>query len=339
MRISRRRMLSLILGTGGLAAAGLAAFELRRGSNSFDGQFTTRQGWALGSDVTLTVQCDSVERAERALETAFAELDGIEQVMSLYRADSQICRLNQERELVDPHPDLVTVLRAASDMSRQSDGAFDITVQPMWDLYSKCGRSGQLPTPAQIELARSAIDWTCVEVDSHLVRLRSPVTGITLNGIAQGFAADRVIEVFRAYGIQNALINAGEVGSLGRKTPLEAWKAGVQDPRVTDAFAAIVPLDGRSLATSGDYQTSFVPDFSQNHIFDPHTGHSPLDLASVSILAPTGIQADALSTTAMVLGVDRSLSLFSRLPNVDALMILKSGASVSTPGFPSLNPA
>ena len=315
---------------GGLLATGYAA--LRSPSTST----VTRRGWALGSDVTMTVVCDSVERSARALDAAFAELETVERVMSLYRADSQVCRLNQDKVLADPHPYLIEVLAAAATMSRQSGGAFDITVQPLWDLHSKCRHNGRLPTEAQLEVARRAIDWTAVEFGADFIRLRRPAEFITLNGVAQGFAADRALAALRAAGIEQALVNAGEIGSVGGKTNTQPWTAGIQHPREPDAYSSVISLDGRSLATSGDYETTFTDDFSRNHIFDPRTGQSPLELASVSIVAPSGLQADAVSTAAMVLGAERTMSLVRSLSRVDAFLVLKSGDVLRTPGFPAV---
>ncbi len=315
---------------GGLLATGYAALRSPQTST------VTRRGWALGSDITMTVVCDSAERAARALDAACAELETVERVMSLYRPDSQVCRLNQDKVLTDPHPYLIEVLATAATMSHQSGGAFDITVQPLWDLHSKCRHNGRLPTETQIEVARRAIDWTAVEIGADFIRLRKPAEFITLNGIAQGFAVDRALAALQAAGIEQALVNAGEIGSLGGKTNAQPWTAGIQHPREPDAYSSVVSLDGRSLATSGDYETTFTADFSRNHIFDPRTGQSPLELASVSIVAPSGLQADAVSTAAMVLGAEQAMSLVRSLPRVDAFLVLKSGEALWTPGFPSV---
>ena len=165
------------------------------------------------------------------------------------------------------------------------------------------------------------------------IRLLSPVRAVTLNGIAQGFAADRAVTALRQHGIEHALVNLGEVGCLGRKPSDEDWTVGVQHPRVAEAYVSLAALNGRSLATSGDYETKFTDDFAKHHIFDPRSGQSPTELASASIAAPTALQADALSTTAMVLGPERTLALIESLPNVDALLVLKNGRSLRTPGF------
>ena len=332
MSLSRRRFLVLSLGGGAaLAASGFARRGLDQRPDSQDA--VTRRAWALGSDVSMTVIGLPTGRAERALDAAFAELETVEQVMSLYRTDSQLCRLNRDRVIERPHPSLIEVLAMAEQTAQLSEGAFDITVQPLWELFAACQKQNRLPTDGEIAGARTCVDWRAVEISEDRIRLREPATAITLNGIAQGFAADRAVAALRHHGVEHALVNAGEIGGLGKKPNGSDWTVGVQHPREPDAFVSLVELRGRSLATSGDYETTFSADFSKHHIFDPRTGESPSELASVSIAAPTAMQADALSTAAMVLGPDRTLSLIETLADVDALLVLKHGHTLRTRGF------
>lgn len=336
MQINRRRMLALSLGGGAVLATGFAGQSaLQRLSAWPTPREFTRHGLGLGTKVSMTVLANSSKAAEQALDAAFAEIETVEQVMSLYRPDSQICQLNRDRILRQPHPYLCEVLTTAASISELSGGAFDVTVQPLWDLRSTHRQRKSAPTPQEIDATRSTIRWQSVEVDHELVRFNTPVESITLNGIAQGFAADRALTALRRHGIEHALINAGEISSLGEKSNDHPWVTGIQHPRDPDAYAAVIPLDGRSLATSGDYATSFSADFSQNHIFDPRTGDSPQELASVTIAAASGVLADGLSTAAMVLGAEQTLALVRQIPDVDAFLVLKSGQTLRTTGFPS----
>jgi thiamine biosynthesis lipoprotein len=132
-------------------------------------------------------------------------------------------------------------------------------------------------------------------------------------------------------------VNAGEVGARGGKPDGQPWNVGVQHPREPDGYVSLAGLVDRSLSTSGDYETTFTSDFRRNHIFDPRTGDSPPELASVSIVAPTALEADGLSTAAMVLGVQRTLDLVASSPVVDVLLVTKSGRTITTPGFPELS--
>lgn len=260
--------------------------------------------------------------ANLALDAAFSELELIENVMSLYRPESQISRLNREGVLEAPDASLIEVLRFAAEVAEKSGGAFDVTVQPLWAL------KGVKPDAATLAL----VDWRKVELGEKSIQL-APGMAITLNGIAQGYAADAAMRVIRAHGLEHALIDAGEFSAHGNNAENAPWRIGIQHPRERDAFAALTHLENRCLATSGDYETAFSDDFSRHHILNPHTGESPGELASVSVLAPTAMSADVLSTTLFVLGAKRGVEFLREYPGTDALLILKDGHRVATQGF------
>jgi thiamine biosynthesis lipoprotein len=158
---------------------------------------------------------------------------------------------------------------------------------------------------------------------------------LTLNGIAQGFAADRVQAVLKGRGVEHALIDSGELASLGTNQGGRPWTAGIQHPREPDAYVALARLDGRSLATSGDYASRFSPDDRSHHLFDPRTGQSATSLTSVSVAAPTGMLADALSTALFVLGPEQGQKLIAQISGADAFLVTAEGQVTRTPGFPT----
>lgn len=337
-----RRRLLLTLGTGLL---GTGAYGLLRQLGAAGDDSTTndaglkmveRSSHALGSAVRFTVLHPDAAAADKAISAALAELDLIEDLMSLYRPGSQLCRLNRAGALDEPHPYLVEVLQAAQAMSDRTEGAFDVTVQPLWDAYLQAAQENRLPADTAIEAAHQLVDWWQLSVGASQIRLLRPGAAVTLNGIAQGFAADRAQAVLRQHGIEHALVDAGELAPLGQKPRDQAWTAAIQHPREPDAYIALARLDGRCLATSGDYASSFGSDRRDHHIFDPRTGRSPTELASVSIAAPSAMLADALSTAVFVLGPERGLQLIERYQNTDALLVHKDGRVVSTEGFPSV---
>ncbi len=256
--------------------------------------------------------------------------------MSLYRDDSQLAALNRTAALTRPDARVLEVLRHAQDLSALTNGAFDVTVQPLWLAFAEAKKRGGLPTAQALHAARGLVDWRRLSVSPDAVRLERPGMAVTLNGLAQGYAADRALAALRRHGVSHALIDTGEFDTLGRKQHGEPWVLGVRHPRDPEALAARLAVDGRALATSGDYEAAFTPDFGQHHIFDPATGESPTALASVSVLAPSAIAADGLSTAFMVLGAERSLALAATLPGVDALLIGKNGQRWRTPGLPLL---
>src|SRR6185503_18330049 len=127
------------------------------------------------------------------------------------------------------------------------------------------------------------------------------------------------------HGIDHALINTGELTSLGSKSAGQPWRVGIQHPRMDDAYIALADLDGRCLATSGDYATTFGGDRQRHHILDPDTGSSVAGFVSVSIAAPSGLLADGLSTAAFVLGPAHGERLVKQMPRTDLLGVLQNG--------------
>jgi thiamine biosynthesis lipoprotein len=293
-----------------------------------------RSSQAFGTTVSIEAWHTDERVASDAVNAAFGELALVEELMSIYRPDSQLCRLNQKKALDSPHPCFLEVLQAAEALSRRSQGAFDITVQPLWNLFAEAKKAGDLPTAAAIDRAQSTVDWRQVDISRRRIRLRGKATQITLNGIAQGYAADRARAALASRGVEHALIDTGEIGTIGGNPSGDPWSVGVQHPRHEDAYLSLARLNGRCLATSGDYATTFSDDFRFNHLFDPRTGKSPTEFASVSIAATTAMMADALSTAVFVLGIDKGLALIAATSGADALVMLKDGRTLATPGFP-----
>lgn len=320
------------LGAGGLGAYGLSRVWSAAAHHKMSS--AARTDTAFGTEVSIVANHADPDTARRAAAAALAELLQVDRLMSLYRPDSPLCRLNREGVLRDPHPYLVEVFEAARRFSKKTGGAFDATVQPFWRVYSDAARAGRWPDEAAIASARESVDWRRVEVSPAAIRFSRPGTAVTLNGIAQGYAADRALAALRQHGIEHALVNAGELASAGTRDDGKPWQTGIQHPRVEDAYLATAALAGRCLATSGDYATKFSDDFRANHLFDPSTGRSPEHFASVSVVAATAAEADALATAVFVLGPERGLALIRKTPGADALLVTKDLRVTATAGFP-----
>lgn len=185
------------------------------------------------------------------------------------------------------------------------------------------------------EEAAARVGWSGVDAGATGVRLRKAGAAITLNGLAQGYAADLAMSAVRAHGIDNALLDTGEFAAHGCNRERQPWSLGVIDPRDDGALAAVLRIDGRCVATSGDYASTFTADFIDHHIFDPATGMSPRELASVTVLAPSALLADGLSTAFMVMGARKAHALAARLPGVDLMTINKRGVIWKSPAFPA----
>lgn len=343
--MQRRTLLSASLGLGaltGLASLGSTAglkllaapvhHEALAGLSLYSGS-----DLAFGTTVTIKVLHDDAVAAQAAIQDALKQVKSIDTLMSLYQESSQVFQLNRLGVLRAPDARLLHVLAFSQQLSEQTAGAFDITVQPLWRVFSQASSRGALPAPDQIAAAKSLVNWQRLEFDPQQVRLQTAGMAITLNGVAQGYAVDLALDALRHRGVRHALLDTGEFGAIGSKAHGQAWVLGVGNPRQRDAVLAAIKMDGRKVATSGDYETFFTTDFRHHHIFDPATGDSPPELAAVTVVAPTGILADGLSTAFMVMGAHKALTLAAELQGVDMMLITKHGAVQTTAHFPELS--
>lgn len=321
--MKRRTFLSGALGLSAAGAGGLW-WQLKQDRQL---QSYAAVGIAFGTTISIQVLHRDASLAQTALDAAMAAVKQIDALMSLYRADSQLSQLNLHGRFDHPDARFVQVLQTAQDLARRTDGAFDVTVQPLWEAATQAGGNNK---------ALAVVDWRKLSVSNERILLSEPGMAVTLNGLAQGYGLDQAIQVLQQHGIQHALLDTGEFGALGQRADGKAWTLGIRDPRHTNQLVQALPLDGRRMATSGDYETRFTDDFSRNHIFDPHSGNSPSELASVTVLAPSGLLADGLSTAFMVMGAQRSLSLAAQFDRVDLLCIDKQGKETRSAYFPAL---
>jgi thiamine biosynthesis lipoprotein len=326
----RRKFLAASLGTVAAAmGTGCAPGAIQR-----SGQLFTGATLAFGTTVTVSVVHADERQAEAAIGDALDQATQVDRLMSIYSPASQVFQLNRDGVLERPHPHVLLVLRQAQALSEMTRGAFDITVQPLWQAFRAAADESALPSPEQRLLARSRVGWQRVAFSSERVDLRKAGAAITLNGLAQGYAADLAMAAVRARGIQHALLDTGEFSAHGNNGARQPWTLGVLDPRDADTLAAVLRVDGRCVATSGDYASTFTPDFVHHHIFDPATGDSPQELASVTVLAPSALLADGLSTAFMVMGARKAHALAASLPGVDLMTINKRGVVWKSSAFP-----
>lgn len=339
----RRTFLSASLGLGLLA--GMQAYRHRPQFAAAEGMsrsdvpgaptpLYTGAAIAFGTTISVQVMHRNQKQAELAIGNALHEAKKIDALMSLHRADSQLVTLNRQGTLHRPDPHLLAVMRETQRLAEQTGGAFDPTVQPLWRLHADAASAGRIAAPDELRQAIRLVDWRKVSVNADRIAFSVPGMAITLNGIAQGYASDLALAAVREGGIEHALLDIGEFGAVGKNPLSNPWTLGVRHPREAEAMAAVLTVNGRSMATSGDYETSFSRDFSAHHIIDPGTGNSPPALASVTVLAPTCMLADGLSTAMFVMGPDKALALAARYQGVDALLIGKDGRTWKTLGLP-----
>ncbi|WP_424192043.1 FAD:protein FMN transferase [Ampullimonas aquatilis] len=298
-----------------------------------------RSGLAFGTTIKLTLAAQSGQQADAAFEQAFTEIEAVQQAASLFRPHSEISQLNRNGVLKQPSTILQELLQVAAQVSTMSRGAFDITVQPLWlKLDQQARQSGNARLDAAtLSQYRQLIDWHAVQTGSNEIRLSKPGMGITLNGLTQGYAADRVAAILKRNGIEHAFLDTGEINMMGHKPNGRDWVAAIQDPRHPNQYVTGVSHFQGSLSTSGDYEYFWDKQHQQHHILDPHSGTSPTELASVTVATANGAIADGLSTAIMVLGSQEGMKLIKQTEGVEAFMIRKDGSVISSAGFPKRN--
>jgi len=320
-----------------LLAAGAAGLLRRSSIDPFpngvqataDGRFLVRAAaLAFDTSVSICALHGDIALARRAASRALRIVVELDALLTVQRPGSQVGRLNAAGSLDRPDPHLVRLLEFSQALASASAGTFDPSVQPLWDLHLDCQRRGCAPTRVQLARARARINWSAIEVGARRVRLAPGMT-ITLNGVVQGYAADLAFDSLRHDGVADALIDSGEFGALGRNRSGNPWQVGIQHPRDPSALTGVVPMDGRFLATSGDYSTHFTDDFASHHIFDPGTGESPPGLSSVAVAAHSGLLADGLTKPMMVLDLPAAQRLLRRYPGTGAIWIDKSSRIVA----------
>ncbi|HSN33063.1 MAG TPA: FAD:protein FMN transferase, partial [Ideonella sp.] len=273
---SRRRFISIVAGCAALGPLGAA-----RAANA--PAPVVWRGSAMGALASMTLVHPDRDKARALLGACLAEVARLESILSLYRADSALVRLNAAGVLREPPQELVELLSFGLALARASGGAFDPTVQPLYRLYADHfaapGAAAGGPPAQAIARVLRRVGFGAVEVDAGLIRLRRPGMAITLNGIAQGYVTDRVADLLRRAGFDDVLIDLGEARALGQRPGGGAWRAAIADPREPERTLLELPLgEARgmlpALATSGGYGTRFGPDPRIHHLFDPHTGRS-----------------------------------------------------------------
>lgn len=292
----------------------------------------TRPLLGFGTSLALTVGTDDPRLAEQALGLAVSDIRLVEAQMSLFNPTSALSQLNKQGELRQPHPLLVQVLTLAQEVARRSEGAFDVTVQPLWQAYAHAKQQNRLPHAREVATAQAQVGWQALQVQPDVIRFTLPHMAVTLNGIAQGFAADVVRARWQAMGVQHGLINTGEWSALGQAQGGKPWRLGIADPRDGDQLIQAVAVSGQSAATSADNQTFFSPDFKHHHIFDPRTGRSPAAVASVTVLAGSAALADALTKVMFVAGKAHALQT-AKAWGVEVLLVDKAGQWMASPGL------
>jgi len=260
---------------------------------------------------------------------ALDEVDRIDRLMSHYRPDSPLSRLNREAASgpVAVEPELLAFLDVCLRWSRESDGAFDVTVGPLMKAWGFFRDEGRVPGKGVLAAVLQVVGYRHVALDRAAGTVQFDRAGVELDlgGIGKGYAVDRVVDLLRRRGIASALVNLGgsSVYGLGAPPGREAWEIGIQDPISPAKTALALTLRDRALSVSGGYARCFEKDgVTYAHIMDPRTGAPVQGILSVAVLTEGATDGDALDNVLFVQGLDRARSFLERYRSTRALFFL-----------------
>jgi thiamine biosynthesis lipoprotein len=290
----------------------------------------------MGTLVSIMAFDPSKEKAQGAIELAFEEMERLTRLMSRYDPNSPVASLNRDGFLEGMPPELHFVVRASMRYHTMSDGLFDITVKPILDMYAQFaqGLAGVSAHAHKIHDMLNLVDARLISMNRKAIAFTREGMGITLDGIAKGIIVDEAAEILKRRGVQHALINAGgDIRTVGDKGNNRPWNIAIEDPLKRNNYPDIIQIKDGAVATSGNYEAFFDREKILHHIVSPKNGLSPLINASVSVQAPTAMEADALSTTLFLLNPGRGMRLMHALPHCECLVVTRNNMKIKSRGW------
>ena len=286
---------------------------------------TKRTRILLGTAVTVKVWADNKGDALTYVDAAFKEMDLIDSICG-YQSGSEVARINTNTgRFVSVPSEVAEIVEKSVKYSRLSNGALDITIDPVFRLWHRFeGESLSVPSRQSIDSALVFVDYRSVAVESLAVRISTEGGSMDLGAVAKGYAVDRGIAVLESLGASGGLIDAGgDIGVFGRRPDGGLWRIGLRDPRMLDSLVTVFEVEDRAIATSGDYERYFLKDgVRYHHILDPATGFPARGCCSVTIITDEACDADAVATAAFVLGPEKGMELIETLPDAEGLIII-----------------
>jgi thiamine biosynthesis lipoprotein len=290
----------------------------------------------MGTRIYVQVWAEDPAKGNEAIDAVMADMRRIDDLMSHYKPDSQLSRINQlgNQQPVQVDKELFDLIKLSTYYSQITEGAFDITYASVGYMYDYPKHVH--PTEAQIKSALPSVNWRNILFDEghHTIRFEHPGMRIDLGGIGKGYAVDRGIDILKARGVQHAVVTAGGDTRILGDHMGRPWLVAIRHPDDPNKVVTRIPLSDTAMSTSGDYERYFDEDgVRYHHIIDPHTGHSANKVRSATILAPTATETDGLSKTAFVLGAEKTLEIISKMKDVDAVFITPDGRLLYSDGL------
>jgi thiamine biosynthesis lipoprotein len=286
-----------------------------------------RQTFVMGTRGTITIYGLPEEKAQEAAAAAAAEMHRIESVMSTWKEDSEISRLNAESqgEPFQVSPELAGLLARAGEISAATAGAFDVTARPVVRLWGFQGGEAKLPTDEEIADALATVGWEKMAVDlsASTVTLAGGAT-LDVAGIGKGYAVDRCVEILIDHEVTSGLVDlGGNMYAIGTPPGRDAWSIGIRDPKDPKGVIGKLMLTDEAVATSGNYENYVVINGRKyGHIVDPRSGSTVEHVLGVTVISKTATDSDALSTALFVLGPEGGKEIPGTFPGTRAVFAL-----------------
>lgn len=289
-------------------------------------EFSDLEHFGMNTVMTHRAFGKHAGEALRAVQEESARLEGL---LSRFMPGSDVGRVNRSAGIrcESVSDETYEVLSRAVAFSQCCKGLFDVTVGPLTDLWRGCRESREPPEDARIRQALPLVDYTGLSLDPHkkTAGLQRPGQSIDLGGIGKGYAGDKFLEVFRKYGVSSAFTNlGGNVAALGAKPDGSPWRVGIRHPRRENSLIGLVSVADKAVVTSGDYQRYFVDGGGKrrHHILSPETGYpAESELVSVTVIADSSMDADALSTMVFIAGREKGAGILGRFRGTEAVLV------------------
>ncbi|MDD3818593.1 MAG: FAD:protein FMN transferase [Actinomycetota bacterium] len=297
----------------------------------------------MGTYVTITVYSDE-ETAANAINAAFEEIEKIENIASIYDEKSEASFLNKNGYIEDPSPEFLELIKISVDYYNITDGCFDITVQPLLDLWSAgLWKESEEVQAQKIKETLELVGSDKIDIKDNRIEFKKEGMAITFGGIAKGYAVDKAVEKIKEYGINCCLVNAGgDLYAMGIKPDGEKWAVELESPDEDTEESTEEPgtepvtvflVSDKAVTTSGGYHRYYDLEKKVHHINDPRTGYTADKCKSVTIIADNCTDADVLATSVFVMGPDDGIKLVESLNNVEAFIIDSGGKIYKSSGI------
>ncbi|MCB0805193.1 MAG: FAD:protein FMN transferase [Bacteroidales bacterium] len=290
----------------------------------------------MGSRFDITVVASDSTLADGYIDMAVAEIKRIEKLISSWDPNSQTSEINRNAGIkpVQVDQELFDLIERSMEISKLTDGAFDISYASMDKIWKFDGSMIEMPSEESIKASVSKVGYQHIILDKsdRTVFLELPGMKIGFGAIGKGYAADKAKTLLMQAGVASGIINAsGDMNTWGKKPDSSDWKVAITNPFDKSKAFALLPLNEGAVVTSGDYEKFVKLDgVRYAHIINPRTGYPATGIISATVFAPSAELADALATSVFVMGADVGINLINQLPGVECVIVDEQGNIISS---------